>query len=102
LERARHGRARLHLKVRRATLVRSVRRATALPTPLQALQRPFFIEKPRDIVGPYLNPPDYAVGLCMDEKSQINAVVERYNADASPFALVATAESIVGKIDFAH
>lgn len=65
-------------------------------------QRPFFIEKPRDIVRPYLNPPDYAVGLCMDEKSQINAVVERYNADASPSALVATAESIVGKIDFAH
>lgn len=63
---------------------------------------PFCIEKPRDIVGPYLNPPDYAVGLCMDEKSQINAVVERYNANASPSALVATAESIVGKIDFAH
>ena len=32
---------------------------------------PFFVEKVRDIVGLYLNPPDKAMVLCVDEKSQI-------------------------------
>ena len=32
---------------------------------------PFFIEKVRDIVGLYLSPPDKAMVLCVDEKSQI-------------------------------
>jgi len=35
---------------------------------------PFFIEKLRDIVGLYLNPPDKAMVLCVDEKSQIQAL----------------------------
>ena len=35
---------------------------------------PFFIEKVRDIIGLYLNPPDHAVVLCVDEKSQIQAL----------------------------
>jgi transposase len=35
---------------------------------------PFFIDKVRDIVGLYLNPPDAAVVLCVDEKSQIQAL----------------------------
>lgn len=35
---------------------------------------PFFIEKVRDIVGLYLNPPDNAMVLCVDEKSQIQAL----------------------------
>jgi transposase len=35
---------------------------------------PQFIDKVRDIVGLYLNPPDAAVVLCMDEKSQIQAL----------------------------
>ena len=34
----------------------------------------FFIEKVRDIVGLYLNPPDHALVLCVDEKSQIQAL----------------------------
>ena len=33
-----------------------------------------FIEKVRDIVGLYLNPPDRALVLCVDEKSQIQAL----------------------------
>jgi putative transposase len=32
---------------------------------------PFFVEKVRDIVGLYLNPPDKAMVLCVDEKTQI-------------------------------
>lgn len=35
---------------------------------------PLFIEKVRDIVGLYMNPPDKAVILCVDEKSQIQAL----------------------------
>jgi transposase len=34
----------------------------------------FFVEKVRDIVGLYLNPPDHAVVLCLDEKSQVQAL----------------------------
>lgn len=32
---------------------------------------PFVVEKGRDIVGLYLNPPDQAVVLCVEEKTQI-------------------------------
>lgn len=35
---------------------------------------PLLIEKVRDIVGLYLNPPDRAVVLCVDEKPQIQAL----------------------------
>jgi transposase len=34
----------------------------------------FFIEKVRDIVGLYLNPPGNALVLCVDEKSQVQAL----------------------------
>lgn len=34
----------------------------------------FFIEKLRDVVGLYLNPPDNALVLCADEKSQCQAL----------------------------
>jgi transposase len=35
---------------------------------------PLFVEKVRDIVGLYLNPPDRALVLCVDEKAQIQAL----------------------------
>lgn len=35
---------------------------------------PQFIEKVRDIVGLYMNPPEHAAVLCVDEKSQIQAL----------------------------
>jgi transposase len=35
---------------------------------------PQFIDKVRDVVGLYLNPPERAVVLCVDEKSQIQAL----------------------------
>ncbi len=34
----------------------------------------FFVEKVRDIVGLYMSPPDHAVVLCLDEKSQVQAL----------------------------
>jgi transposase len=35
---------------------------------------PLFIDKVRDIVGLYMNPPERALVLCVDEKSQIQAL----------------------------
>ncbi len=35
---------------------------------------PKFVEKLTDVVGLYLNPPDQAIVLCVDEKSQIQAL----------------------------
>ena len=35
---------------------------------------PLLIEKVRDVVGLYMNPPEHAVVLCVDEKSQIQAL----------------------------
>jgi transposase len=35
---------------------------------------PQFVEKVRDVVGLYMNPPEHAVVLCVDEKSQVQAL----------------------------
>jgi transposase len=35
---------------------------------------PFFVEKVRDVVGLYLNPPERAIVLSIDEKSQVQAL----------------------------
>jgi transposase len=35
---------------------------------------PLFVEKVRDVVGLYINPPDSALVLCVDEKTQIQAL----------------------------
>jgi transposase len=40
----------------------------------QLSEDPYFVEKVRDIVGLYMSPPDNAVVLCVDEKSQIQAL----------------------------
>jgi transposase len=40
----------------------------------QLSRDPLFIEKVRDIVGLYLNPPEKALVLCVDEKTQIQAL----------------------------
>ena len=37
-------------------------------------QDPLFVQKVRDVVGLYLNPPDKALVLCVDEKTQIQAL----------------------------
>ena len=40
-----------------------------------------FVEKLTDVVGLYLNPPDKALVLCVDEKSQIQALDRTRVAD---------------------
>jgi transposase len=44
------------------------------PDPFKLSPHPLLIEKVRDIVGLYLNPPDHALVFCVDEKSQIQAL----------------------------
>jgi transposase len=48
---------------------------------------PLFVEKVRDIVGLYLDPPDRALVLCVDEKSQIQAL-DRKRASAALLLLL--------------
>ena len=42
--------------------------------PTGAVEDPQFVEKVRDIVGLYMNPPAHAIVLCVDEKSQVQAL----------------------------
>ena len=42
--------------------------------PFKLSADPLFVEKVRDIVGLYLSPPERAVVLCVDEKSQVQAL----------------------------
>ena len=58
----------------RAAHLGGARAEAASDAQLQALQRPQFCEKVQDIVGLYLDPPDKALVLSVDEKSQIQAL----------------------------
>ncbi len=60
-------------RLSRMTINRISRLRIASPSErdLQAVARPVLMEKVRDIVGLYVGPPDHAVVLCVDEKSQI-------------------------------
>ena len=59
------------------TAISRIWRAFSLqPHPSQTFKLskdPLFVEKVRDIVGLYMSPPDRALVLCVDEKSQIQA-----------------------------
>ena len=44
------------------------------PSTFKLSRDPRFLEKLTDVVGLYLNPPDKAIVLCVDEKSQIQAL----------------------------
>lgn len=61
-----------------STTVRRVWRAFGLQPhrseSFQLSNDPLLVEKVRDVVGLYLNPPDHAAVLCVDEKSQIQAL----------------------------
>jgi transposase len=81
---------------------------------------PFFVEKVRAIVGLYMSPPARALVLCVDEKSQIQALerirrnffrsmphlrqaiqdyVDAHNQDPKPFHWTASADLIPGKAE---
>ena len=48
--------------------------ATAPDAPVQAVHDPRFVDKLRDVVGLYVDPPAHAIVLSVDEKSQIQAL----------------------------
>jgi hypothetical protein len=58
-----------------ASSVQRIRRANGLrPHRVQHFNDPKFIDKLRDVVGLYVNPPAHAIVLSVDEKSQIQAL----------------------------
>jgi transposase len=68
---------------------------------------PLFVDKVRDIVGLYLNPPDHALVLCVDEKSQIQALdrthdYQRHGTTSLFAALDVKAGTIIGKCMARH
>lgn len=60
------------------TVVHKILRANDLKPHLQRTFKvskdPLFAEKVKDVVGLYLNPPENAVVLCLDEKTQVQAL----------------------------
>jgi len=74
LERALGGRRNRHLQEHGGALLRALRPATSSHQEFKLSTDPFFVEKVRDVVGLYLNSPDKALVLCVDEKSQIQAL----------------------------
>ena len=60
------------------TAISRVWRAFGLKPHLQATFKlstdPYFVEKVRDVVGLYMNPPENAIVLSVDEKSQVQAL----------------------------
>jgi len=66
-----------HLQVSRTIVHRVWQRHDVQPHRVERFKLsndPKFEEKVRDVVGLYLNPPDRALVLCVDEKSQIQAL----------------------------
>ena len=59
--------------------------AAAPPRAFKLSKDPLFVDKVHDVVGLYLNPPERAVVLCVDEKSQIQAL-DRTAADPADAA----------------
>ena len=66
-----------HLRVSRMRVHRVWQRYDVQPHRVEKFKisnDPHFEEKVRDVLGLYLNPPDRALVLCVDEKSQIQAL----------------------------
>jgi transposase/DNA-binding CsgD family transcriptional regulator len=66
-----------HLRISRTIVHRVWQRHDVQPHRVERFKisnDPRFEEKVRDVVGLYLNPPDRALVLCVDEKSQIQAL----------------------------
>jgi len=53
---------------------RTMARAVGLGKTFKMSRDPAFVDKVRDVVGLYLNPPEHALVLSVDEKSQIQAL----------------------------
>ena len=74
LEHAQHGQGGRHHSHERAAHLGGGRLKPHLTRTFKVSNDPRFAEKVADVVGLYLNPPDKALVLCVDEKSQIQAL----------------------------
>jgi hypothetical protein len=74
LERAHHGKGDEAVADGSEPDLARFRSAASSSGNFQVLHRPLFVEKTRDIVGLYIDPPVRAMVLCVDEKSQIQAL----------------------------
>jgi len=74
LEHAHHGCGGRYQRSQRAAHLAGSRVETACVEAFKISNDPAFAEKLEDIVGLYLNPPEHALVLCADEKSQIQAL----------------------------
>jgi len=74
LEHAHHGRGRRHQRSQRAAHLAAHGLKPHRVETFKISNDPAFAEKLEDIVGLYLNPPEHALVLCADEKSQIQAL----------------------------
>jgi hypothetical protein len=66
--------AQRHLDLERRTHLARLRLQPHRLETFKLSSDPMFVDKVRDIVGLYLNPPAHALVLCVDEKSQIQAL----------------------------
>ena len=74
LELPRHGQGRRAVAVDRQRIWRAFGLQPHRSETFKLSTDPLFVEKVRDIVGLYLSPPERALVLCVDEKSQIQAL----------------------------
>jgi DDE superfamily endonuclease len=74
LELARHGQGQRVVGLDRAAHLARLRPAAAPDRELKLSTDPNFVAKVRDVVGLYMSPPERAIVLCVDEKSQIQAL----------------------------
>ena len=74
MDRGGNGRGGWRQRQLRAAHLAGSRAPAASRPAVQAVQGPAFVDKLRDIVGLYVDPPAHAVVLSVDEKSQIQAL----------------------------
>jgi hypothetical protein len=74
LDRNYDGEGGWHQRKLGAAHLAGARTATASRPAVQALDDPNFVDKLHDVVGLYVNPPEHAIVLSVDEKSQIQAL----------------------------
>jgi hypothetical protein len=74
LEYANHGPSGGRQRSFGTTQLEKTRIEAHLLRPFKLSNDPLFAEKVEDIVGPYLNPPEHALVLSVDEKSQVQAL----------------------------
>ena len=73
MELPQHGQNLRHQRIRTASLACQRLEAAFLPRRSSCPTIRTFIQKLKNVVGLYMNPPDHALVLCIDEKSQIQA-----------------------------